>query len=267
MPKVNPIELVQNKFLKDLLGVQKQTTNIGVLLEMGKLPIWVHAKTASVKNWERIVAGKANELLLNSHIRATNFSLPWIETIKESLSTIGMYENYLDPCSQINQGTHKIFYKRLSDIYHQNAFTTINDESSKLRTYALLKYKPGMSRYITEISSTKDRVALSKLRLSNHKLHIETGRFHNLDKTKRLCPFCKNQVENEIHFIVSCPTYTALREPIFLEIQENVGNFESLSDREKFMYILAEPELAIGRYVQKTMELREFLINSYRQEN
>ena len=34
MPKVNPIELVQNKFLKDLLGVQKQTTNIGVLLEM-----------------------------------------------------------------------------------------------------------------------------------------------------------------------------------------------------------------------------------------
>ena len=177
MPKVNPIESVQNKFLKDLLGVQKQTTNIGVLLELGKLPLVTHAQTASVKNWERIVAGKANELLLNSHTRATIFSLPWIETIKERLSSNGMYENFLD--QQRQQGSHKHFYKRLSDIYHQNAFTTINHESSKLRTYALLKTKPGISGYITEVSSTKDRIAISKLRLSNHKLNIETGRFYN----------------------------------------------------------------------------------------
>ena len=100
--------------MKDLLGVQKKTTNIGVLLELGKLPIVIHAQTASVKNWERIVAGKANELLLNSHTRATTFSLPWIETIKESLSTIGMYENFID--QQRQNGTHKAFYKRLSDI-------------------------------------------------------------------------------------------------------------------------------------------------------
>ena len=267
LPKANPIEFVQNKFLKDLLGVQKQTTNIGVLLELGKLPIVIHAQTASVKNWERIVAGNANELLLNSHTRATIFSLPWIETIKERLSTIGMYENFLHPSSQRHQGTHKHFYKRLSDIHHQNALTIINDESSKLRTYALLKNKPGMSGYITEISSTKDRVALSKLRLSNHKLHIETGRFHNLDENRRICPFCKNQVENEIHFLISCPTYNILRDPLFLQIQENARYFELLSDREKFICILAEPNAAVGTYVYKIMELREFLINAYRQKN
>ena len=253
--------------MKDLLGVQKQTTNIGVLLELGKLPIAIHAQTASVKNWERIVAGKANELLLNSHTRATTFSLPWIETIKERLSTIGMRENFLDPSSQRHQGTHKHFYKRLSDIHHQNAITIINDESSKLRTYALLKNKPGMSAYITEISSTKDRVALSKSRLSNHKLHIETGRFCNLDETRRVCPFCKNQVENEIHFLITCPTYNVLRNPLFLKIQENARYFELLSDREKFIRILAEPNAAVASYVYKIMELREFLINSYRQKN
>ena len=123
-----------------------------------------------------------------------------------------MYENFINPSSQRNQITHKRFYERLSDIHHQNAFTIINNDSSKLRTYALLKNKPGMSKYITDISNTKDRVELSKLRLSNHKLHIETGRFHNLDEARRICPFCKNQVENEIHFTISCPTYTALRE-------------------------------------------------------
>ena len=75
MPKVNPTGLVQDRFLKELLGVQKQTTNVGALLKIGKLPIWLHVKTASVKNWERIVAGKAKELLLNSYVRATTVSL------------------------------------------------------------------------------------------------------------------------------------------------------------------------------------------------
>ena len=64
-----------------------------------------------------------------------------------------------------------------------------------------------MSKYITDISNTKDRIELLKLRLSNHKLHIETGRFNNLDEGRRICPFCKNQIENEIHFTISCPTY------------------------------------------------------------
>ena len=44
MPKNNPIEIFQNKFLKQLLGVQIQTTNIGVLLETGSLPLSIFAK-------------------------------------------------------------------------------------------------------------------------------------------------------------------------------------------------------------------------------
>ena len=43
MPKNNPIEIVQSKFLKQVLGVQIQTTNVGVLLETGELPIINHA--------------------------------------------------------------------------------------------------------------------------------------------------------------------------------------------------------------------------------
>ena len=36
MPKNNPIETLHMKVLKQILGVQKQTTNLGVLLELGK---------------------------------------------------------------------------------------------------------------------------------------------------------------------------------------------------------------------------------------
>ena len=37
MPKNNPN--VHMSFCKDLLGVQKQTTNVGVLLELGEVPL------------------------------------------------------------------------------------------------------------------------------------------------------------------------------------------------------------------------------------
>ena len=39
VPVNNPIENVHMKFCKDLLGVQRQTSNIGVLLELGRMPI------------------------------------------------------------------------------------------------------------------------------------------------------------------------------------------------------------------------------------
>ena len=39
IPKNNPIENVHIRFCKDLLSVQKQTTNVGVLLQLGEIPI------------------------------------------------------------------------------------------------------------------------------------------------------------------------------------------------------------------------------------
>ena len=55
-------------FCKQLLGVQKQTTTIGVLLELGQVPLGIYAKKMAIKDWSRIRNNnKVNELLL-SHI-------------------------------------------------------------------------------------------------------------------------------------------------------------------------------------------------------
>ena len=266
MPKNNLIEIVQNTFLKDLLGVQKQTTNIGVLLELGKLPILLHARKASIKNWERIVSGKTNEIVFNSFISANIFTLTWTESIKDNLSIMGMYDNFLEPLAPRNKDIHKRFHQRQIDIFYQNAFETIRQETSKLRTYSLLKDTQGIATYINNIPSVKDRIALSKLRLSNHKLNIETGRFLHLDKRERFCPFCENIIENEIHFVISCPKYKILREPLFSNLNEQIKNFSTLSDKQKFICILTNPNEKVGRFVRKIMEIREFLINSYRQK-
>ena len=45
------IELVQMKFLKQLLGVQTQTPNLGVFLENGGVPLMTFALKNYIKNW------------------------------------------------------------------------------------------------------------------------------------------------------------------------------------------------------------------------
>ena len=44
MPANNPIEIMHMRFCKELLGVQKQTSNTGVLLELGRVPLMIHGK-------------------------------------------------------------------------------------------------------------------------------------------------------------------------------------------------------------------------------
>ena len=63
----NPVEIFHRKFCKQLLGVHIQTTNVAVLLELGRLPLEVFAKKNASKNWDRICLKQtANELLLAS---------------------------------------------------------------------------------------------------------------------------------------------------------------------------------------------------------
>ena len=44
LPKDNPIEKFHHMACKQILGVQKQTTNIGVLLELGRIPLQIFAR-------------------------------------------------------------------------------------------------------------------------------------------------------------------------------------------------------------------------------
>jgi hypothetical protein len=94
----------------------------------------------------------------------------------------------------------KIVFQRNIDIFHQRSFAEISDKSSKLRTYGLIKSEIREEPYLKIVKNIKDRISMTKFRLSNHKLMIEKGRHRNLDKTLRICPFCTS-VEDETHFL------------------------------------------------------------------
>ena len=79
-----------------------------------------------------------------------------------------------------------------------------------MRTYRLFKtidnYK--CDDYLHKVTNTRHRlIALTKLRLSNHKLAIETGRYSRPFKkpAERTCSICEIEMEDEYHFLNICP--------------------------------------------------------------
>ena len=97
MPGNNPIETLFMSFCKQLLGVQKQTTNAGVLLELSQLPLLIRARKKAIKNWVRMNTGtNCPEIVLDSLYTAKHENLPWTSSIEGILSEIGLRQSFLD---------------------------------------------------------------------------------------------------------------------------------------------------------------------------
>ena len=206
-PKNNPVDKVHLMFCKHLLGVRKQTHTDGVLQELGMVPLLLHTIKSATKNWERIQQGKANSLLVTSNNYSSKENLPWAANIRFIFSSNGMMLQYLQKRNETEERRYgpitNQLIKRLTDQFHQTAFETINT-SSKMKTLRMLKKVPGRESYLNEVTNSKHRCALTKLRLSAHRLEIETGRYNDTTEENRFCVICQFEghqiVENETIF-------------------------------------------------------------------
>ena len=84
-------------------------------------------------------------------------------------------------------------------------FSWHNSCSNKLRTYRLFKDQFVFEPYLNW-GTYNQRNILTKFRISSHKLEIEKGRYMNIPAEQRICRLCKLDVENEIHFLLECPS-------------------------------------------------------------
>ena len=104
-----------------------------------------------------------------------------------------------------------IFKQRVRDCFIQNWKEQINN-STRANTYKLFA-DFNFQLYLDTINIQKYRIALTKLRVSSHRLEIEVGRWHKpqpIDVNDRKCTFC-HRLEDEYHFLLECPLYDNLR--------------------------------------------------------
>ena len=105
-----------------------------------------------------------------------------------------------------------ILQARLRDIYITEWRKGIN-LSTALYMYKEIKQTFKLSSYLLVIQKRKLRNAIAKLRLSSHRFSIEVGTHRNIPRGERKCTLCnRNDLEDEYHFTLICPSYTDLRQ-------------------------------------------------------
>ena len=131
----------------------------------------------------------------------------------------------------------------------------------KLRRYGIFKKLIGFEDYLNNIKDPIKRAKVTKFRLSNHKLMIETGRYQKIPLDRRFCPFCADKVESESHLLLDCPTYRTLRETLIDPVHQRIPNFKHYPVEYKLHYLLNNINTNITNFIVAAMDLRFFLLN------
>ena len=153
--------------------------------------------------------------------------------------------------------------QRLTDTFIQNWRARL-EESSRANFYkvfAIFQLQP----YLDKLSISKFIQALSRLRMSSHRLEVESGRWVKpvpVPFNERKCTVC-HVFEDEYHFVLECSLYLDLRKKYISKY------FWSRPNMFKFLELLNSSNTSCIRklccYIFHSFKLRtEFLYRSQR---
>ena len=88
---------------------------------------------------------------------------------------------------------------------------------------------------------------------------IEMGRYINIPVEDRICCVCdSNEVESEIHFLISCSRYSQQRQSFFQTISTIYSDFMDKDDETKFIVIMSSIDKTI------VVTTAKFIIDCFR---
>ena len=106
------------------------------------------------------------------------------------------------------------------------------------------------------IRNSANRKDLVKIRISNHKLMIETGRYNQTSRNDRFCPICNSGIiEDEFHFLFHCPKYSIPREKSYNRIQQNFVDSNRLSYTELIIKLMSSQNVSVNSHLLKFVSL------------
>ena len=211
----------QLRFLKQLLGVNKYSTNCAVRGELGSFPVSIYIMSQAVKFWFHLLQLPKNSLAHKSLSEASSLNNNWILCIRNILSQFG-FSHVWDNQATFNVDNLINALKLKMQQHYTSWWSNKTKTFSKLDFFNKFKTKFMLEKYL--ICRDVDRplrCAYSRFRVSAHSLLVEVGRYGKFKKrADRCCPFCTNTVENESHFLLECSQYDTLRLKYFSAISD-----------------------------------------------
>ena len=206
------VERVHLFACKSFLRVCNKTPNDVVYGELGRFPLYITALIKCVKYWLKLLSQPENcyskkcyNMLLMLHNRG---KATWASHVRNILVNNGFEQVWLFGC-----GSEKLFVRelreRLFSSFIHGWFTHIST-SENVGMYGTFKSVFVREKYTMCIKSESYRSALARFRMGVSEINKHKFRFSK-NRQEKCCKFCKQKIEDEIHFVFVCPKYGDLR--------------------------------------------------------
>lgn len=254
------VEKVHLQFCKRLLCVKKSTQNDFVYGEVGRMPLQNMRLYNIIKFWIKILHSEPKKYIyiVYNALYQDQLNKPqiknWCSSLKQLLLTLGFGEAWYYQ----SVGNKNIFLtlakQRIRDQFLQNWNSRLHDSSRAIfyRNIVTFMFQP----YLDIINIAKNRINLTRIRVSSHRLHIETGRWKKPIATpinERKCSIC-DKLEDEFHFVLECKMYESIRKeliPAYYYLNPNMFKFTELIMTNNTKMIRK-----LSLYLTRSMELR-----------
>ncbi len=229
------------------MGVHNKASNAGVLGELGRYPLYISSVAGMVKYWHQLASSNVDCSCLLTAAYNTNMNVlcnvpdSWISSVKFVFTQLNLKTMY--DCPQ-NFTTNQIIRKvigKLKSVFR----ASWNDmlQASKLRTYRTFKGVFSFEPYLNIVKPYNHRVALTRFRISAHRLGIEVGRYKRIDLVKRTCNYCEEEhLDDELHYLLNCEQSWHRRTKLFKTISDICPNFILLDDNSKFTWLMVNED-------------------------
>jgi len=252
-----PQEKLNIHYCKYILGVSAKATNAAVMAEVGRYPLYIKIVSQMIKYYYRVKEMGENSLvgqaLHEMETQEHQCKNSWISVVKKILLDMPV-QNQRNAQNPGNSISRKLRIK-LENQYAQHWREKLHSGSGKLDMYRQIKTEFQYEEYLDCPNSREGQIALTRLRVSNHRLRIETGRYTKpyTPRENRLCS-CGTQVEDEFHFLFQCSLLADIRKLHFgHEIVQ--GDREALLKEYLANFSVTTPKL-VSLFIKEGMSQR-----------
>ena len=210
------------KFCKILLGLKSSTNTCLVYGELGRLPLYHHINKRIISFWSKTVTDerrKISGMLLKSLIHrschSSCISPPWLLFVRSLLDKAGMSYVWHNPDTVCSRYLKKSYAMRSNDVCKQMWKSEVYN-STKCKIFQVIGKELRFEEYLTKLPWSIAS-SLCRIRTSNHRFPIETGRYCNIPRNERKCQKCDTgEIGDEIHYILSCPSFSVERSKLLM---------------------------------------------------
>lgn len=217
-----PTEKVHLRFCKYYLGVNSKASNFACRAELGRFPLKIFIDKLILRYFNHLLELPDNTLAKQAFLISKSLHDQRKKCYHSKLHGILESYNINDRnklVTQISKPALTIYVNTMKTEYVKTWNNSVF-HSRKLEFYRTFKENYELEHYLELIRDFDQRRNLTKFRISNHKLAIETGRYGKIPVDERICIFCPSkEIETEEHMVLNCSSYSDLRSQFFQKIR------------------------------------------------